>query len=100
MKLQLNMSAEQTAQSSLEKQTSLTNLHKGMVEELASCPSHLWVTFQAMRQKIFPFWAYPVWDGRFMTHSYSVHDLEVVFKFMPGPLKQSKSIVVSLCANK
>lgn len=58
-----------------------------MVEELASCPPHLWLTFQAVRKEVLSFWAYLFWDGRLMAHPYSIHYLEVMLKFMPGPLQ-------------
>lgn len=79
--------------SSLCSQSRETNLDKRMVEELAGCPPHLWVTFQAVAKEVFPFWTHFVRNWRFMTHPHSVHDLEVVLIFVPRPLQQETELL-------
>lgn len=66
------------------------NLDEGMVEELAGGPPHPGLTLQAVRQEVLPFRAQPFRDWWFMPHSHFIHNLKVVFIFMPRPLKRGK----------
>lgn len=66
------------------------HLDEGMVEQLAGGPPRPGLALQAVRKEVLPFWAQPVRNGGLMPHSHLVHDLEVVFIFMPRPLRREK----------
>lgn len=59
-----------------------------MVEELAGRPSHPGLTFKAVRKEVLSFGAQSFRDRWLVPHAHLVHDLEVVFIFMPRPLKE------------
>lgn len=66
------------------------NLDEGMVEQLAGGPPHPGLALQAVTQEVLPFRAQPFRDRRLMPHSHFIHNLKVVFIFMPRPLKREK----------
>lgn len=68
----------------------LPNLDEGMVEELAGRPPHPGLALQAVRKEVLPFGAQSFRDRRLVPHSHFVHNLEVVFVFMPRSLKTGK----------
>lgn len=76
------------------------HLDEGVVEELAGRPAQPRLALQAAGEEVLSLQAQPLRDRGLVAHAHFIHNLKIVFIFMPRPLEREKNQVLGLHGHK